>query len=192
MKMSRVTIFTALAAGLIFGSAVTYICVKKKYELITQEEIDSVKKSFQHARDMAAVKDLSEADKLPDDTIIFKEVKDTYSNTIKNNGYTSTHKEKPVDEPHIISPDEFGEYDDYVTVSLTYYDDGVLADDIDELVEDVDEVVGMDFFSHFGEYEDDSVFVRNDRLRCDYEILLDHRRYSDVIKDNPRLRMEER
>ena len=40
--------------------------------------------------------------------------------------------------------------------------------------------------SHFGEYEDDSVFVRNDDRKCDYEILMDQRLYSDVIKGMPR------
>ena len=55
----------------------------------------------------------------------------------------------------------------------------------DEKVEDVDNVVGLESLAHFGEYEDDSVFVRNDRLKCDYEILLDQRTYSDVIKQRP-------
>ena len=41
-----------------------------------------------------------------------------------------------------------------------------------------DDVVGMESLTHFGEYEDDSVFVRNDRLKCDYEILMDERTYS--------------
>ena len=43
-----------------------------------------------------------------------------------------------------------------------------------------DEIVGLDSLTHFGEYEDDSVFVRNDVMKCDYEILLDHRNYKDV------------
>ena len=49
----------------------------------------------------------------------------------------------------------------------------------------MDNVVGLESLAHFGEYEDDSVFVRNDRLKCDYEILLDQRTCSDVIKQRP-------
>ena len=86
-----------------------------------------------------------------------------------------------VDKPYVIAPEEFGEMDGYNTISLTYYADNVLADDIDELVEDVDETVGLDSLNHFGEYEDDSVFVRNDRLRSDYEILRDNRTYEDWV-----------
>ena len=48
-------------------------------------------------------------------------------------------------------------------------------------VEDVDNVVGEESLNCFGKYEDDSVFVRNDVLKADYEILLDERNYSDVV-----------
>lgn len=36
---------------------------------------------------------------------------------------------------------------------------------------------------HFGEYEEDAVFVRNDAKKCDYEILKDLRRFCDVLED---------
>jgi hypothetical protein len=96
-------------------------------------------------------------------------------------------KEEPiiVDKPYVITPEEFGDLDDYETISLTYYADLILADDNDVIVDDIEDVVGFDSLNSFGEYEDDSVFVRNDRLKCDYEILLDQRKYSDVIKRRP-------
>ena len=81
--------------------------------------------------------------------------------------------------PYVISPDEFSENEDYETESLTYYSDGILADDRDNII-DIDMVVGRESLNHFGEYEDDSVFVRNEELKTDYEILLDTRRYSDI------------
>lgn len=43
--------------------------------------------------------------------------------------------------------------------------------------------IGDDALGHFGEYEDDSVFVRNDEEQTDYEILLDGRNYHDVYGD---------
>lgn len=55
----------------------------------------------------------------------------------------------------------------------------MLADECGEEVDDVEEIVG-DGLEHFGEYEEDSVFVRNDAKRCDYEILKDLRNFSDV------------
>lgn len=97
---------------------------------------------------------------------------------------TEEKKDEPMpNEPYVISPDDYGENDNYTQISLVYYaGDGVLADDEDEVVEDIEDTVGEDFAEHFGEYEDDSVFIRNDRLRCDYEILRDNRSFSDVAE----------
>ena len=92
---------------------------------------------------------------------------------------TNDKEGEPVDEPYVISPNDFGELDGYETISLTYYANGVLTDDQDNIIDNVDEVIGMEALSHFGEYEDDSVFVRNDERKCDYEILLDYRSYED-------------
>ena len=84
------------------------------------------------------------------------------------------------EKPYVIPPEEFGEEDEYETVSLFYHADGVLTDTENNVIENVEDIVGEDSLNHFGEYEDDSVFVRNDNLRKEYEILLDPQNYSDV------------
>ena len=48
----------------------------------------------------------------------------------------------------------------------------MLTDTYDNVIEDVEGTVGKKSLKHFGEYEEDSVFVRNDDLETDYEILL--------------------
>ena len=83
-------------------------------------------------------------------------------------------------QPHVITPEEFGELYDYEKVSLIYYADGVLTDEDDNIVDDVDGIVGIDSLNMFGQYEEDSVYVRNDERRCDYEILMDERKYHQV------------
>lgn len=93
-------------------------------------------------------------------------------------------KETTNEKPYVIAPSEFGE-NGYETISLRYYSDGLLADDMDEVIENIDETVGADSLNHFGEYEDDSVFVRNDRLKVDYEILLDNRKLVDIRRNSP-------
>lgn len=89
---------------------------------------------------------------------------------------------EPMDSerPYVISPDEFGEDEEYETETLFYYEDGVLTDRSENVIENVDEIIGIDSLSHFGEYEDDSVFVRNDKLHVEYEILRDTRNYADI------------
>lgn len=73
--------------------------------------------------------------------------------------------------PIVISPDEFGEDETYDKVSLYYYTDGIVADDNDEVVEDVDALIGYSSLETFGEYEDDAVHVKNEGVKTYYEIL---------------------
>lgn len=37
-----------------------------------------------------------------------------------------------MEKTYVISPEEFGEFDDYEQISLTYYADHILADDMDD------------------------------------------------------------
>ena len=129
----------------------------------------------------------SEDETEPDDDQVAIE---DYEATLDRFGYTNysnmENKEVDnVDRPYVIPPGEFGELHGYQERSLIYFKDKVLTDDDYELVEDVDDIVGLDSLNHFGEYEDDSVFVRNDRLETDYEILLDSRNYSDAVNKKP-------
>ena len=118
---------------------------------------------------------------------------------VEDNGYVpKTHMEeveeeitngewdnKDVYEPFIIRPDEYGELHAYETLSLNYYADGVLTDELDNPIEDVESLVPADFADHFGEYDDNVVHVRNDNLECDYEILRDLRKFTDVVGEYP-------
>lgn len=173
-------------AGAALGSLATWMFVKKKYERIAQEEIDSVKAVYSKRKPKTEKKD-------DEDIQVDKKEVAEYEEMIKSTGYSkysdiSKSKVKTkaerndLERPYVIRPEEFGELDGYEMISLTHYSDGVLADDDDQKMADdeIDEVVGADYAEHFGEYEDDSVFVRNDRLKCDYEILLDQRKYSEL------------
>lgn len=88
------------------------------------------------------------------------------------------------DEPYVISPLKFAEQDeDYEVISLTYFSDGILVDDMGELIENVESIVGTEFPEHFGEYTEDpdTVYVRNERLMVDYEIQRDLDTYAEPV-----------
>lgn len=167
--LSKIVMF---AAGAVVGSVVTWKLVEAKYEQIAREEIRSIREMYE---------DSVEEEQTEEDE------KSEYEDLIKGANYVSYAKEKlkekeeeDVIEPYVITPDEFGE-GDYPTESLDYYEgDGVLVDTFGDVIENINEVVGEDFASHFGEYEKDSVFVRNDAKEIDYEILRDYRSYSEV------------
>lgn len=181
--MNKLFVFIAGAA---VGSLVTWKLVKTKYEQIANEEIESVKETFskRYSEKVNEDKPEKEADVNANDIAAYNELleKLEYANIdvdalIKKGGSTV------IDRPFVISPDEFGEDPNYETVSLTLYADGVLTDEDDTIVDDIEGLVGEDSLTHFGEYEDDSVFVRNDDLETDYEILRDLRNYTDCHPD---------
>lgn len=194
--MNKARGFVMFVLGAAVGSVATWQYTKKKYERIAQEEIDSVKEIFSKRESAAEVEivtpepqtaKVGKPEEKPDITEYAARLeRDGYTN-YSNVGAEQKKEEQETMEikPYVISPEEFGEFEDYERISLSYYADQILADEDDEKVEDVDNVVGLESLTHFGEFEDDSVFVRNDRLKCDYEILLDQRTYSDVIKQRP-------
>lgn len=191
---------------------------EEKYKQIAQEEIESVKEVFAknasaHKDDETAPDEQSVEEKA--EMAREKPSVAEYAKILAKKGYSTNYSNAPImveddeeeeeksddpgeepgkyfgDEnaqPYVIAPEQFAELDGYDQISLTYYSDHILADDDDRIMEDVEGTVGFESLTHFGEYEDDSVYVRNDRLKVDYEILRDERKYSDVIKKKPYLK----
>lgn len=83
-------------------------------------------------------------------------------------------REATPDKPYVISREEFDEDTTNDQDSYTYYEgDDVLVDSRDQVVEHVDRYVGDDNLTRFGHGSDDIniVFVRNDDLEQDFEII---------------------
>ena len=203
--MNNNKVIFAFVAGAVVGAVASCKYFQTKYEKRYQRERDSLVEYFggNKPEDIVTVKESEEhriaVEKPVKPQVTARDIAD-YEARIKNSGYVDytefSRKEKHKEEvtykkPYVIPPEELGGTegdDDYNIYSFTYYADGVLADDADMRVEDIENVVGLDFADHFDEYEDDAVHIRNERLRCDYEILRDLRKYSDVLEDKPYLR----
>lgn len=172
----------AFVAGGATGVLASMQYFKKKYERIAQEEIEAAKEYY-HGKKEAAETEVEE-------TFVYESTKEDVAECvtmIHDLGYMHDECDTPNFGITVIPPDEYGESMEYEQISLTYFGDGTLADDDLRIIDKPADYVGEDFASHFGEYEDDSVFVRNERLKCEYEILLDQRDYADVIKQKPYL-----
>lgn len=181
-KTSNIVIF---ALGAAIGSLATWRYFKDKYEKIAKEDFDSKRK---HSSDNESDNEPTskaniskKADVKEYDSILSKSGYTNYSDSSKEEAKSTAKSVKP----YVIPPEEFGEDEEYDQISITYYADQVLADDADKIIENVEDIVGFESLTHFGEYEDDSVVVKNDRLKCYFEILLDQRRYLDVIAESP-------
>ena len=178
--------YSMFVLGAAFGASLAWYFTKKKYEEILQDDkvVLTPKEDFSEKQET----------KIAEVGIKTKPDLAEYSSMLRRYNrvdYSDVGKEEDKPAPYVISPDEFGGVEEYEKISLSYYADGILADDDDEVMENADEIVGLDSLTHFGEYEDDSVFVRNDVMKCDYEILLDHRNYKDVVTHVQSLDTEE-
>lgn len=191
--MSRkVAFILGTIIGIGIGTAGTYTYFKDKYEKLAEEDFNSRRVFDENGE---ANSNNSIAEKTADTRTVDKPSITEYVARLQKEGYVNysnmieEERKDVVNRPYVIPPSDFGEFDDYEKISLTYTADGVLLDDMNEIVDNVDESVGEDSLEHFGEYEDDSVYVRNDTKKCDYEILIDQRNYQEIFDIHPH-RME--
>lgn len=183
-KLSSVIIF---CGGVFIGGFLTWDFFKTKYEKIADEEIASVKETFEHREPR------------PDKNYKVEEAlkgSDAYINIIDSNSYrnysnTEIETDKKggtadmeLKQPYVITPEQYEDNVDYTKVSLTWYNDEVLEDDWGNVL-DPDDVIGSDALKTFGQYEKDSVFVRDDDEQIDYEVLLDTRSYKETYGHDP-------
>lgn len=101
-------------------------------------------------------------------------------------------------KPYVIPYEEYGRKDGQEISSLTYYMCGTLAEDDDNVLDPaaVERIVTRELLeANFtpdadeGAGRENSIYVRNQLLSCDYEILRDYRTYFEVVGDHPESRM---
>lgn len=166
--------------GAAVGAAGMYAFMVRKSEALVREEVESVKEAY---RTRAERSDIS-ADSQEVSVDIPKEGQEDimeYYKTVKNNGYDGKSADISGESPaaaHVIPPDAFGELD-YDRISLNYWADKYLTDENDQIIDRPADILGEKALDSFGEYEDDAVYVRNDELRVDYEVLLESRKFAD-------------
>ena len=194
-KLSSVIIF---CGGVFIGGFLTWDFFKTKYEKIADEEIASVKETFER-REPRPDKNYKVEEALKgNDTYINVSpgVAERIIQIIDSNGYrnysnTAIETDKKggtadmeLKQPYVITPEQYEDNVDYTKVSLTWYSDEVLEDDWGNVL-DPDDVIGSDALKTFGQYEKDSVFVRDDDEQIDYEVLLDTRSYKETYGHDP-------
>lgn len=197
MSQKIINVFM-FATGAAIGSLVTWKVVRAKYERIIQEEIDSFKEDYircmsrqSSENETYGDEDMCDEDGEFDESIVraYNEIATTYSTASKvaeTDEKGAGDEEVPyINGPYVITPEEFGDGNyDHSLYYLTYYADGVLADDW-YVKMDLDEIIGEGSIDHFGDYAENVVHVRNEREAADYEVTKDPRRYVDVIADDP-------
>ena len=186
-------------AGAAIGSVVTWKLIEKKYKDLADEEIESVKETFKNRKPRITKDEVKETvEKVINK---WKESKETVEDIVTAEGYSTEDEENTEEDdesnytvdvdpgvevivPYVITPEQFGEYNEYGTKTLTYYADNVLTDEIDNPITsgEMEIMIGPDALDHFGEYEDDSVYIRDEMNEMDYEILKSEKMFSEIPK----------
>lgn len=181
--LSKVLIF---ATGAAIGSVVAWYLTKKKYEpddyWCYEEETAQIEPVI--SSDSKAEKDKAQ------DMVQYNKYIKAYATTAETENKVEVNEKevnKDVERPYQISVDEFSELEDYETVSLYYYEDHVLTDELGNPVnaDDIDATIGLDNLKQFDDDPEwDSCYIRNDVTKTDYEILRDMGCYYPVTKED--------
>lgn len=193
----------AFIFGAAAGSIVTWYSVDAKYRQLAEDEIDSVRDYYSSKLSKNKVDDIDETieeevenkddnaemNKISErqnySGCFSKNAKDESEPEPDNRTVTSNDPFSLEPRPYVVSPDEYAEEYGYECRGITIYSGGVITDDDDNILDDVDNVIGLESLNYFGKYAENTVYVRNDRLKCDYEISKDDRTYEEVLNSKP-------
>lgn len=193
--MNKLSIFLSFALGATVGGLVSWKIARDRYERIAEQEIAEVKQRY--LEEYGEPEETEATDE--EDPITLKEQKQAdvraYAAELTKNGYinysdsdtvaeTPAKPEKEINNPDTFMVDPTDYDDDYDIVTLNYYADGVVTDSADEIVEDADNLLGLDLAEYFGRGDEDSAYVRNGSTKIEYEVLYNSRNYYDIKKNS--------
>ena len=193
--MSKIKGLLIFAAGAVAGTVAGIGISKRHFEAIAAQEINEVRDYYRKAN--KELEEQKEEQKEEQENTkkeeVVEETIEEYNNIIKHGNYMTTEEiddeedDYGDDEPYIIDPSEFGNNGNYATQTCTYFADGVLVDDVDEVIEDPEKLVGNLHVDIFRDFDATSVYVRNDWMKMDFEILKDDWFWSDLdnVPSNP-------
>ena len=168
------------AFGLGFGTC--YLALRERFDRRLDAQIDAINQAFDREMGELGLEKTTDTPVKSTDSKIFRsEIKkhnyDSYftpkSEEKVPSEATESPKEGGIVEPYIINASQFATDRTLDKISLTYYINADLVCEEEEVIEDIDAVLGTDFMNHFHDDEEGVVYVRNERLGADYEVILD-------------------
>lgn len=175
ITLKDILIFTL---GTATGAGITYKVLKDKLAADEDARVEKFKADWadRHQKD-------EEAHVLANENYNKPPITEFSKSTVEKLGYdmpeaeedvTDEDIEEEVEAPTVIPPTEVGFEEDWDVITFKYYEDGVCTTDDSEVLSDIeiDTLFGSDdVFTRFGEFEEDSVYIRNDERESYYEIL---------------------
>lgn len=195
-----------VVAGAVIGAIVTSLYYSEKEYKMLQDEADFCEemglaiKKYEPGRVNPVKEKVNEADEAwvkanpnlerrDEDKVLvlkderFKKLATPYQTMMKVVGKEERgFNESPT--PYVITSEQFGEeMDHHDKLTIEYYAlDNTLVDDGEEIISDVEATIG-DAILSFGDGSDDAdvVYVRNEKMAIDYEVIRLNKSYSETV-----------
>lgn len=182
--MKGLKVFVAFALGSIVGGVIGYGYAKKKCGMQASKDIQDAQEHYEAMAELAAesmkshegeIENLRVALKASHDHIEYQDAeierlkgRSLFIDDMEKNGYSEDLL--PGKKPYFIDPLDQGP--DYRTVSLQIYDDQVVTDETDKpmSIDDIYDAIGSEMYETLQMGDDDFYCIRNEKLRCDFEI----------------------
>lgn len=139
---------------------------EKEQKRLNEEEHEEIKSNEYHQNKEDIKRFKSETAKLAYDK--FFEV-----GTESLKGAETMHPTESPSVPYLISSNNFATDRTLDKVTLTYYINADIVCEETEAVDDVMSLIGDEWRDHFHDEEEGVVYVRNENMGADYEIILD-------------------
>lgn len=174
------------------GFACGYYFTKNKFQTLADKEIESVKKvyekhflnnnekkeevPFDNKKPLVKQEGIYNKDKYVDYSQVYRGTEDVNKKDILKG------KNIIAPVPYVIEDYQYGEDDDYEQQSLTYYSDGVLADDDEQIIKNVIDVIGLEGMNELKKLdaENSMLYIRDERYKKEYDICYSENTYSEI------------
>lgn len=202
MQMVKESII--FTAGGLIGAGVAWFLTKKYYRERTEKEIESVKEAYDRLKEDIQ-KRADAAKSKPDLSVYMEALKKSEEKAatpapVNYSGFTSGTEEpdepepieyvstaRPIDKevdhskPYLLDRMPYPNEKPYHSlITVIYYADGTYADQHGTEVE-VEDYIGTDMMGYIEETSKDEIFIRNEELELDVDIIKDNRTYDDVM-----------
>lgn len=169
--MSKFIYFaTGLSVGVMAGLFVAKITMEKRFNDTLDEERKELKAYYKSRYEKGSIKE----------EVKCKE--ETSANNVVNTSYRENKEERSEEDmSYTIDENEFGENLEYDQICLTLYADGVVADDSDDEMDmrEVKKIIGEANLKAFEYSKEEVTYIRNDKMKAEYEIAKDLHNYHD-------------
>lgn len=166
--------------GAAVGAVSAWFITKKYYEKRFAEDVDAIRDDYakEYTREKVEdkVKDLGYISDEETVKIIPVDEEDYNEDGTKKDDVNPAPGES-VPYPYTIGPDQYYDEQLFDKMTLTYYEenDALISDEEESL--EINDFIGRESLDKFGEYESDTVFVRNEKMGTDFEVVLVHGAY---------------